>query len=252
YTVDKRLYGRHLPVLFVEPGKYSCDQDGGQDKAESGQEQSLPATLFVTDVYGQFCAVGPRNEVGGAYEVQEVCFGEPFSFCDYFLPDHGYMCGGTPETDESQFQEDGGNFSQYSFVVHSVVIILSRDQRPAPFINKKILPNSMAQSVLAACAISQKPFSARISIFVLVRATTIMIISGTVAILVSNPSRINKPQRISSPPTRFPRNSGSGKPIFSNLPAPRTSGKRNFCRPSDRKTAPIIRRISRVVGDWSV
>src|SRR5690606_40598819 len=101
------------------------------------------------------------------------------------------MCGGTPETDESQFQEDGGNLSQYFFGVHSVVIILSRDQRPPPFINKKILPNSMAQSVLAACAISQKPFSARISIFVVARATTRTIIRGTVAILVSNPSRIN-------------------------------------------------------------
>src|SRR5690606_18710406 len=133
--------------------------------------------------------VGSRNKVGGAYEVQEVCFGEPFSFCDYFLPHHRYMCGGSPETDESKFQEDGGNLSQYFFVVHSVVIILSRDQRPPPFINKKILPNSMAQSVLAACAISQKPLPARISIFVVARATTIMIISGTVAILVSNPSK---------------------------------------------------------------
>src|SRR5690606_42044644 len=111
------------------------------------------------------------------------------------------MCGGTPETDESQFQEDGGNFSQYSFVVHSVVIILSRDQRPAPFINKKILPNSMAQSVLAACAISQKPFSARISILVLARATTLMIITGTVPILVSNPSKINRSQTLSGRPT---------------------------------------------------
>src|SRR5690606_41244759 len=105
------------------------------------------------------------------------------------------MCGGTPETDESQFQEDGGNFSQYSFVVHSEVILLSRGQRPAPFINKKILPNSMAQSVLAACAISQKPFSARISIFVLIRATTIMIISVPVAIPASTQSRMNSEQR---------------------------------------------------------
>jgi hypothetical protein len=38
-------------------------------------------------------------------------------------------------------------------------------------------------------------------------------------------------------------NSGLGKPILAKRPAPTLSGRRNFWIPSERKTAPTIRRI---------
>jgi hypothetical protein len=64
---------------------------------------------------------------------------------------------------------------------------------------------------------------------------------------VSNPRRIREPQNASTLPTKDPRKSGAGKPIFSNLPAPRSPGNRNFCIPSDKNTMPTINRIRMVV-----
>lgn len=57
--------------------------------------------------------------------------------------------------------------------------------------------------------------------------------SGILANLVKSPMRISVPQRISKVPTKLPKNSGEGKPIFSNRPAPSVSENKNFCKPSD-------------------
>jgi len=59
---------------------------------------------------------------------------------------------------------------------------------------------------------------------------------------VSKPNKINTPQSISNVPTKLPKNSGQGNPIFSNRPAPRIAGNKNFCVPSDKKTTPTIKR----------
>ena len=53
---------------------------------------------------------------------------------------------------------------------------LSIEYLPAPTINKKIEPSSIAQSVLAACAIPQNPSLIKIGIFVVEIATIIFII----------------------------------------------------------------------------
>src|SRR5262245_27526038 len=41
-------------------------------------------------------------------------------------------------------------------------------------------------------------------------------------------------------------------PILANRPAPRLSGKRNFCKPSDRKTAPTSKRTRTTEAGASV
>lgn len=110
----------------------------------------------------------------------------------------------------------------------------------------------MAQSVLLLCIISQIPWVARISTFVVNIAVIIMIISGTLARRVIRPNNTSAPQTISEVPTKNPRNSGEGNPIFSKRPAPRMAGNRNFCIPSERNTAPTIMRMSMVDLELSV
>ena len=71
-------------------------------------------------------------------------------------------------------------------------------------------------------------------------AVIIMISSGIAANLTEKPININMPHTISKDATNAARNSGFAKPIFSNRPAPTSSGKRNFWIPSERKTRPTI------------
>ena len=95
--------------------------------------------------------------------------------------------------------------------------LLSTDQYPPPLIKRKVLPSNMDQSVLLPCIISQKPLSAKTSVLVVAMATSMMMISGILARRVSKPSKISVPQRISTVPTKPPKNSGDGKPIFSTF-----------------------------------
>lgn len=53
-------------------------------------------------------------------------------------------------------------------------------------------------------------------------------IIGILAKRVKSPISSNVPHSISKKPTKLPRNSGDGKPIFANLPAPKVSGNKNF------------------------
>lgn len=76
---------------------------------------------------------------------------------------------------------------------------------------------------------------------------TFIVINGIAARRVNHPIRIKKPQVISKLPTNGPGKSGFGNPIFSNLPGPNLSANKNFCMPSDKNTAPTIKRISKVV-----
>jgi hypothetical protein len=69
---------------------------------------------------------------------------------------------------------------------------------------------------------------------------------------VKRPIRINAPQSISKKPTKLPKNSGDGKPILANLPAPKVSGNKNFCIPSEKNTAPTNKRTKIVVFELSV
>jgi hypothetical protein len=69
---------------------------------------------------------------------------------------------------------------------------------------------------------------------------------------VNRPSKMHAPQTISTTPTNGARISGAGMPILMNRPTPTASGKRNFCIPSERKTAPTISRIKMSVeGNFS-
>jgi len=128
----------------------------------------------------------------------------------------------------------------------------SNDHLPPPLISKKMVPSSIDQSVRLSCIIFQKPSFIRKSVFVVAMATVIIIISGMLANLVNNPRRIINPQIISKVATKYPRNSGAGSPIFSNLPGPRAMGYRYFWIPSDKKTAPVISLIRIVVCELSV
>ena len=93
----------------------------------------------------------------------------------------------------------------------------------------KIISKVIAKSIRDSCAIDQTPFSIKIGIFVVVIAVIMIIKSGIAAILVEKPIIMNAPQAISKEATKYARNSGLAKPIFSNRPAPNKSGKRNFC-----------------------
>jgi hypothetical protein len=73
---------------------------------------------------------------------------------------------------------------------------------PEPTIRRKIDPRIIAQSVLAACAISQNPSLSRIGIFVELIAVIIIIINGNAAYLVNKPIKINTPQTISKEATK--------------------------------------------------
>src|SRR3989339_677593 len=126
--------------------------------------------------------------------------------------------------------------------------IVSTENFPAPTINKKIEPRSIDQSVLASCAIFQKPSFNRIGIFVDEIATIIFTIIGIDANLVNNPINIKAPQRISNTPTKGAKNSGIGIPIFINLPTPSSSENKNFWIPSNKNTVPTINRI-RIIDD---
>jgi len=75
---------------------------------------------------------------------------------------------------------------------------------------------------------------------VVVIAVIIIISKGIAATRTEKPIRISTPQIISNDPTSSARNSGFANPIFSNRPAPTTSGKRNFWIPSERNTKPTI------------
>jgi hypothetical protein len=110
----------------------------------------------------------------------------------------------------------------------------------------------MAQSVRLSCNMDQNPSLASNSAFVLASATRIIVSNGMAASLVSNPDNISAPQIISKLPTKGPRKSGLGKPIFANRPVPSFSANKNFCMPSERKTAPTIRRMIMVVLASSV
>ncbi len=79
-------------------------------------------------------------------------------------------------------------------------------------------------------------------IFVVVIAVIMIMNRGTAAILTENPISMSVPHIISNEATNDARNSGFANPIFSNLPAPISSGKRNFWIPSERKTNPTISR----------
>ena len=105
---------------------------------------------------------------------------------------------------------------------------LSTDQFPPPFISRNKLPRSIAQSVLPLCIICQNPSLDKISVFVVAMATIIIIKRGMLANLVKRPIKIKIPQRISIVPTKDPRSSGEGNHIFSNRPAPRIVGNKNF------------------------
>jgi hypothetical protein len=120
----------------------------------------------------------------------------------------------------------------------------STDHRPPPVINKKTDPKSIDQSVRASWAIFQNPSSNRIGIFVVAMAVNIITISGTTAKRVNNPVNTSAPQPISKHPTNGANNVGDGMPIFSNRPAPTSAGNKNFCIPSDIKTAPTIKRMT--------
>ena len=98
----------------------------------------------------------------------------------------------------------------------------------------------MAKSVLDSCAIDQNPFSSKIGIFVVVIAVIMMINSGIAAILTDKPINMSTLQTISNDATNDARNSGFENPIFSNRPAPTSSGKRNFWIPSERNIKPTI------------
>ncbi len=128
----------------------------------------------------------------------------------------------------------------------------STDHLPPPLIIKKILPKSIAQSVRLPCIISQNPSVANTSALVVAIATNMMIRVGIAASLVTRPIRIRNPQRISNPPTIAPKNSGEGSPIFSNLPAPRTAGNKNFWIPSEKNTAPTINLMSNMLLRFEV
>ncbi len=71
-------------------------------------------------------------------------------------------------------------------------------------------------------------------------ATNIITMSGTAASPVSKPSNTSTPHKTSTPPTKLPKSSGSGRPILAKRPAPRVAGNRNFWIPSERNTPPTF------------
>ena len=87
-----------------------------------------------------------------------------------------------------------------------------------------------ASAFAAGCSVIVKahPAHPKTSDLVVTMATNIIMISGILASLVKSPTRISSPQTISKPPTKLPRNSGEGKPIFSNRPALSVSANKNF------------------------
>ena len=123
---------------------------------------------------------------------------------------------------------------------------------PLPLINKKILPMVMEKSVRYSCAIDQKPFSIRTGYLVVINATIIINKRGTAANRVRKPIKIKLPHSISNEAVNCAQNSGFSKPIFANRPAPTISGNKNFCIPSNKKTAPTMKRIRMVVFELSV
>jgi hypothetical protein len=77
--------------------------------------------------------------------------------------------------------------------------------------------------VRASCAAAQKPCSTSIGHFVVARATDITIRKGTAARRVPSLNRTSVPAMISTLPTKGPRVSGAGNPIFVNRPLPNSS-----------------------------
>jgi hypothetical protein len=69
-------------------------------------------------------------------------------------------------------------------------------------------------------------------------------IKGTAASRVNSPATNRAPHTTSTLPTNGPIISGAGIPIFTNRPAPSSSGYRNFWMPSVRNTSPTIDRTS--------
>lgn len=105
----------------------------------------------------------------------------------------------------------------------------------------------MAKSVRYSWANDQKPLSVKMGTLVAIKATNISISNGITASRVSNPSKSKMPQLISKTPTKDAQNAGLLKPIWAKRPAPVACGVMNFCRPSERKIKPTIRRMS-IVG----
>ena len=121
--------------------------------------------------------------------------------------------------------------------------VLSSESLPAPRSRMASSPSSMQKSTRASCMADQKPcFNSR-GILVVAIATAMSITRGTAAKAVKKPAISRVPQTISTIPTNGPVNPGAGIPIFSNRPAPSSSGWRNFRMPSEMKTAAVSRRM---------
>ena len=122
------------------------------------------------------------------------------------------------------------------------------DHEPPPTMRRKVAPSSIDQSVRASCAMAQNPLLKSIGSLVVAMATSMSMMSGTVASRVARPRRMSRPQPISKTPSKGAVNPGQGMPILTKRPAPNAAGKMNFWSPSERNTAPTTSRTSMVAA----
>jgi hypothetical protein len=86
----------------------------------------------------------------------------------------------------------------------------------------------------------------RIGILVVINAIIIIKSKGIAARRVSNPINSKTPHAISNEPVKYAQNEELLNPMLAKRPTPVAAGVMNFCKPSERKINPAVRRMRSV------
>ena len=99
---------RQTAELHIEHRQQRSAEKCREDKAQAGQQQSLPAGFQVADVNRHFCGTGSGNQICQRQTIKKLLFGDPLPVVDKFLAHHGQMDDRTPKGKRPQAQKAQG------------------------------------------------------------------------------------------------------------------------------------------------